>query len=209
MKQRLFHILFIALLSMAFPFHSSGNDKVIDFNFPQDVSKEALTDLNKALKSGDGQLTVDALVRYSIAQSGISQDNMPDIISRIEATINKEKQPHIRALLYHLEALVYQGYCDRYARWSDRQNPVGELPDDISEWDSDQFDLKIAQLIDKSLADPAALKAVPVTSLPDIILCNDLGAAYVPTLLEFLSKKGIEMIEGKDIYNYQSAGAHQ
>ena len=203
MRQRLFHILFIALLSMAFPFHSSGNDKVIDFNFPQDVSKEALTDLNKALKSGDGQLTVDALVRYSIAQSGISQDNMPDIISRIESTINKEKQPHIRALLYHLEALVYQGYSDRYARWSDRQNPVGELPDDISEWDSDQFDLKIAQLIDKSLADPAALKAVPVTSLPDIILCNDLGAAYVPTLLEFLSKKGIEMIEGKDIYNYQ------
>ena len=73
---------------MAFPFNTSGKDKkVIDFNYPQDVSKEALTDLDKALASGNGELTVDALVRYSIAQSGISQDNMADIVKRLESTI--------------------------------------------------------------------------------------------------------------------------
>ena len=201
MRQRLFHILFIALLSMAFPFHSSGNDKVIDFNFPQDVSKEALADLDKALKAGDGQLTVDALVRYGIAQSGISQDNMDDIISRIETTINKEKQPHIRALLYHLEALVYKGYRDRYARWSDRQNPVGELPTDISEWDNYQFDMKITELVEKSLAQPDALKAVTVTSLPGIIKCNKLGATFVPTLHEFLLMMGKEILSSLSIDN--------
>ena len=199
MRQRLFHILFIALLSMAFPFHSSGNDKVIDFNFPQDVSKEALTDLDKALKAGDGQLTVDALVRYSVAQSGISQDNMADIINRIESAVKKEKQPHIRALLTHLEALVYQGYRDRYARWSDRDNPVEETPTDISEWDHNQFNHKIARLVEQSLESPDALKAVPVTSLPDIIKCNELGATYVPTLLEFLSMKGLELMNETDV----------
>ena len=168
---------------MAFPFNSSGSTKEIDFNFPQDVSKQALTDLDKALKAGDGQQTVDALVRYSVAQSGISQDNMADIVSRIDAVIDKEKQPHIKALLYHLEALIYQGYRDRYASWSDRNNPVEETPTDVSEWDRRQFDKKIAELIEKSLADPAALKAVAVTSLPEIIRCNELGATYVPTLL--------------------------
>lgn len=199
MRQTIIHTLFIIiLLTMAFPLHSSGGEKEIDFNFPQDVSSEALTDLNKALKAGNGEQTVDALVRYSIAQSSISQDNMADILDRVETVIKKEKQPHIRALLYHLEGLIYQGYRDRYASWSDRKNPEGEVPADVSEWDHKQFDIKIAELVDKSLADPDALKQVSVTSLPSVIKCNKLGATYVPSLMEFLSMKGLEMLQGID-----------
>ena len=181
---------------MAFPFNSSGKDKkVIDFNYPQDVSKAALSDLDKALASGNGEQTVDALVRYSLAQSGISQDNMADIVNKLESTIANEKQSHIKALLYYFEALVYQGYSNRYARWSDRNNPVEETPADVSEWDRSQFNKKIAELVEKSLAEPDALHQVPVTSLPEIIECNELGATYVPTLLEFLSMKGLELLE--------------
>ena len=198
--KRIFTIFTLFLLIMASPFNSMGKDKkVIDFNYPQDVSKEALADLDNALKSGDGQLTVDALVRYSIAQSGISQDNMPEIVERLESTIAKEKQPHIKALLYYFEAVVYQGYRDRYARWSDRNNPVEEVPADVSEWDRKQFDKKIKELIEKSLAEPEALKAVAVTSLPEIIECNMLGATYVPTLHEFLLMKGKEMLDQSDL----------
>ena len=194
--KRIFTIFTFFLMIMASPFNSMGKDKkVIDFNYPQDVSKEALADLDKALKSGNGQLTVDALVRYSIAESGISQDNMPDIVERLDQVIAKEKQPHIKALLYYFEALVYQGYRDRYARWSDRNNPVGEVPADVSEWDRKQFDKKITELIEKSLAEPEALKAVAVTSLPEIIECNELGATYVPTLHEFLLMKCMEMLQ--------------
>ena len=172
--------------------------RIIDFNYPQDVSKEALVDLDNALKAGNGELTVDALVRYSIAQSGISQDNMPDIVEKLESTIAKEKQPHIKALLYYFEALVYQGYRDRHARWSNRNNPVEETPKDVSEWDRKQFNKKIAELVEKSLATPEALKQVAVTSLPGIIECNELGATYVPTLFEFLSMKGLELLNGND-----------
>ena len=184
---------------MAFPFDTFGkdDDHRVDFNYPQDVSKAALSDLDKALAKGDGQLTVDALVRYSIAQSGISQDNMPEIIERLEATIAREKQPHIKALLYYFEALAYQGYRERYSRPS-RNNPVGETPADISEWDDDQFDIKIAQLIDLSLAHRDALKQVPVTSLPDIIKCDKLGATYVPTMLEFMLMKDRELAKQMD-----------
>ena len=67
-------------------------NKMVDFNYPQDVSKTALTDLDKALKGGDGRLVVVAIVRYSIAQSGISHDNMPDIVSRIDSAIQLEKR---------------------------------------------------------------------------------------------------------------------
>ena len=184
---------------MAIPFNTSGkNTRIIDFNYPQDVSKEALADLDYALKAGNGELTVDALVRYSIAQSGISQDNMPDIVEKLESTIAKEKQPHIKALLYYFKALVYQGYRDRYARWSNRNNPVEETPKDVSEWDRNQFNKKIAELVEKSLANPQALKQVAVTSLPGIIECNKLGATYVPTLFEFLSMKSLDLLNGKE-----------
>ncbi len=184
---------------MAFPFNTSGNaNRIIDFNYPQDVSEEALADLDIALKAGDGELTVDALVRYSIAQSGISKDNMPEVVKRLESTIAKEKKPHIKALLYYFEALVYQGYRNRHARWSDRNNPVEEIPADVSEWDRNQFNKKIAELVEKSLAEPEVLKAVAVTSLPGIIECNELGATYVPTLFEFLSMKSLELLKDND-----------
>ena len=198
MKQAIIHFFLIILLTMGFPFHTSGENKVINFNFPQDVSREALADLNKALKSGDGQQTVDALVRYSIAQSGISKDNMPDIIKQIEATINKEKRPMYKALLNYFEAIVYQGYRDQFARWTNRKNPDGEMPDDVSEWDRNQFNAKIAQLLEASLTDSQALKQVPVTSLPDIIKCNTLGATYCPTLLEFMLMKNLEVYQTMD-----------
>ena len=196
MRQIIINILLIALLAMAFPFHTSGNVKQIDFNYPQDVSKEALADLDKAMKVGDGQETVNALVRYSIAQSGISQENMPKIIDQIETVIKKEKQPHVRALLNYFEALIYNGYCDRYGWGRKRNNPVEEMPTDVTEWDRSQFERKIMELCDKSLADMEALKQVPVTSLPKVLVYNDLGATYVPTLFEFMTIKNLDLLRG-------------
>ena len=198
MKQRFLHILLIVLLVMIYPFQTSGKVREVDFNYPQDVSKEALADLDKALKVGDGQLTVNALIRYSIAQSGISSDNMPDIVSRIESVINKEKQPHIRALLNYFEAIVYSNYCSRYAWGRKRLNPAEETPTDISEWDHAQFERKIIELADKSLADIELLKQVPVTSLPDILVYNELGTTYIPTLQEFMSIKCLDLLKGID-----------
>ena len=199
MKQRFFHIFLIALFIMAIPFHSSGHKKDVDFNFPKDVKENALADLNKALKSGDGQLTVDALVRYSIAESGISQDNMPDIIEQLEKVINKEKRPEYKALLYLFEAMVYDGYCDRYARYRDRNNPVEETPTDVSEWSREQFQGKIIELISRSMENPEALKQIPVTDMPDILVYNLLGAKYTPTLFEFMSRECYDMLSGNDM----------
>ena len=183
---------------MAFPFHSSGLVKPVDFNYPKDVSKEALSDLDKALKNGDGQMTVNALVRYSIAQSGISQDNMPDIVNQLETVINKEKQPHIRALLNYFEATVYESYLSRYGWGRKRNNPVEETPTDISEWSREQFEHKIVELTKKSIADVESLAQVPVTSLSEIMVYNELGTKYVPTMKEFMLMKGLDLLDDID-----------
>lgn len=183
-------ILFVMNL---FPNWMHASDKKIDFNFPQDVSKDALADLQSALKTHDGELTVDALIRFSIAQSGISDDNLPLIIDRIEETIKKEKRPEIKALLHYFEAVVFKNYLN--STYDDRDEEIeGEEPAaDYTEWNQEQFNARIDSLLAMAMADPEALQAIPVTSMSRVIKCNELGALYVPTLYQFLALQCKEM----------------
>ena len=66
-----------------FSFNAHAQDEP-DFDYPQQVSKDALAQLKKAQKGGDGQMMVDALVRFSIAKGKISQESMDTIITQIE-----------------------------------------------------------------------------------------------------------------------------
>lgn len=178
---------------MAF-FSLFSNAKGIDFNYPQDVSKAASADLNAALKSGDGQLAVDALVRFSIAQSGISDDNLPVIISRIDSTIKLERRPAYKALLRYFEAVVFDQYMNHAGVFGRTASPDVENPEDYSEWAPVQFRAKIEELVKSSVSDAASLKAVKVTDLDKILTYDDMGVTYVPTLYQFLLMKGIELL---------------
>jgi len=170
-------------------------NKMVDFNYPQDVSKTALTDLDKALKGGDGKQVVDAIVRYSLAQSGISQDNMPDIVERIESTIQQEKRPEYRALLNYFEACVFNAYLERYGL-HDRENPDAEIaPDDYTEWDYAMFHNKIDQLLHQALSQPEELKRHPISEFDGIITCDKQGALLVPTLYQFLCQRVRELTD--------------
>ena len=185
--------------------HGAGKQqREVDFNFPQDVSKEALADLDKALKKGDGYTVVDALVRYSLAQSSISPDNLPEIINRIEHTANKEKDPAVKALLFLLEARIFNDYSESYGVWDRRR--IADLDDDpdeevgsgsgltssgngedYSEWAPEQFKNRIDSLLRLSIANPAALKAVPLRSLEGIVRSESpVGYDLLPTLLSFV-----------------------
>ena len=175
-----------------------GKDANIDFNFPQDVSANALKDIDKALKTGDGKLTVDALVRYSIAQCEISDENFAPIINRIEATVKKEKDPVYRALLRYFEAILFSNYRANYGVWG-RHNPQGEpLPEDYSEWDNDQLNNRVRELISLSLEPKDALLAARVTDHKGLLTYDDMGATLVPTIYQFLCMRNIELLEKSD-----------
>ena len=188
-------IIFSLMLLMALCVTTVARDKnVPDFNYPQNVTKQAEADLQKALNSGDGQLLVDAIVRASLAQSQISRDNLPSIINRIEKTAQKEKRSPYSALLRYFQASVLSSYKSAFIS-SYRVNPIGMSDSDKKEeanenpydaWDVARFDSCIDSLINLAVADSAALTAVPLTSMPDIIKCNELGAKYLPTLYQFI-----------------------
>lgn len=193
------NLLFVVMMALI-PFTSHAG-KEVDFNFPQDVSAQALTDLNGALKSGDGQLVVDALVRYSIAQSGISQDNISTVVSRIDSTLALERRSEYRAMLNYFKGVVFASYMQHYARRS-RQNAVeAEAPSDYSEWDRAQFCDAIDQCITSALADCDALAAHPLESFKGIInYDNDPHAiTYIPTLREFMLMKCAKLADDVDL----------
>ncbi|MBR1881430.1 MAG: hypothetical protein IJ808_00195 [Muribaculaceae bacterium] len=206
-------IIFSLMLLMALCVTTVARDKnVPDFNYPQNVTKQAEADLQKALNSGDGQLIVDAIVRASLAQSQISRDNLPSIIKRIEKTAQKEKRSPYSALLRYFQASVLSSYKSAFIS-SYRVNPIGMSDSDKKEeanenpydaWDVARFDSCIDSLINLAVADSAALTAVPLTSMPDIIKCNELGAKYLPTLYQFIIFHGLALTDKSSSKLYQS-----
>ncbi len=183
--KRLFFILCILLATFSHTFASNtANDKP-DFRFPKTVAREAESDLKRALRQGDGEGVVDALVRYSLAWSSISTENLDDITTRIEQVANGEQRPDIRALLLHLEARVLSAHPDR--------------------WRKDGMAFRVDSLLDASLRDIEALTQCPLTNYPRIIDLGENpdsreareGQRLLPTLTHFLLYHARQM--GKDM----------
>ena len=169
-----------------FSFNAKGQEEP-DFDYPQQVSKDALAQLKKAQRSGDGQMMVDALVRFSIAKAKISQETMDTIIMQIEDVKKKEQRADYKALLNFLEAAVFKSYRDAYTVY-DRENPKDDpLPADYTEWDNNQFNAKIKELVRAALTDEQYLKTCPIGNYNKIFVEGDeMGAVYVPTLFQAL-----------------------
>lgn len=191
-------ILILSIMGF-FSFFASAIEEP-DFDYPQQVSKDALAQLKKAQKSGDGQMLVDALVRFSIAKSKVSQETMDTIITQIEAVKKVEKRADYKALLNYFEALVFKGYKESYQVY-DRENATNEeASSDYTEWDPAQFDAKINELILATLQDEDALKACPITAYDKIIIGADaMGKTYVPTLFQFLCIHCLELTNDKEL----------
>ena len=167
-----------------------------DFDYPQQVSADAQKDLKAALKNGDGQMVVDALVRYSIAKSSITDESIDTIIPQIEQIRLKETRADYRALLSYFEAVVLKSYSSSHWR-NDHDNAMDEAePKDFSEWSNEQFNRRVDQLLLEAVGNPDALMQCPITGYKRIIDSSDkLGAIYCPNLLTFLAKCCGELTE--------------
>lgn len=191
---------FIFFLSfMGFLSFSTHAIEEPDFDYPQQVSKAALLQLKKAQKTGDGQMLVDALVRFSIAKSKISQESMDTIITEIEKVKKKENRADYKALLNYFEAIVFNSYRNAYGVY-DRQNAVNEeVKGDYTEWSNEEFDQKVKSLILESLKEEQALKLCPISNYSNILInSNEMGRTYVPTLYHFLCIKALENFGNDD-----------
>ena len=196
-------ILILTIMGL-FSFNAHAQDEP-DFDYPDKVCKAALAQLKKAQKSGDGQMMVDALVRFSIAKGKVTQESMDTIITQIEDVKKKEMRADYKAILNYLEACVFKDYVDAYGV-RDRENAVDEaLSSDYTEWDNEQFNNKIKELIRASLADEQYLKQCPIGNYSKIFIDGDkMGAVYVPTLFQALCVNSMKLFAYKDDDNFEN-----
>ncbi len=167
-----------------------------DFAYPKKVSVSAKKELDIALSTGNGQKVIRSLVDYTIAQSLISTDNLPEAITAIEQVATKEKDPCICSLLYTMLCDIYLEIYDN-DRWkyNRRNNPLLPLPDDYSTWDGNQFKHKIFSLCDSALSCPEALQASPLKDYKEIISFNNLSLTFYPSLYDFVARHIIDNLE--------------
>ncbi len=198
MRNLLSKLILILTVMGLFSFNAHAQDEP-DFDYPQQVSKDALAQLKKAQKSGDGQMMVDALVRFSIAKGKVSQESMDTVITQIEDVKKKEKRADYKAILNYLEACVFNDYVQAYGVRG-RENAVDETPaSDYTEWDNEQFNNKIKELIRASLADEEYLKQCPIGNYSKVFIDgNAMGAVYVPTLFQALCVNSLKLYEYQD-----------
>ena len=90
--QQIITFLFLILALMT----SAQTNNTPDFAYPKQVADNAQKNITTSLNTGNGKALVKSLVEYSIAQSLIDADNLPETIERIEEIAAKEKDPCIQ-----------------------------------------------------------------------------------------------------------------
>jgi len=190
-------ISFIILLTTITNFSAKANDvNEPDFAFPQKVSLQAETNLNYALKTGNGNAIIRSLIDFSIAQTLINSDSIQPIINKIEQVVAKEKNPCTKALLNTLLCQIYaEIYSSNAITIERRTNIISGAPSDITKWSKKDFENKVLMLCDEALKDADALKKTKLSDYSDIITHNSLTFIYYPTLYDFISNRAIQNIQ--------------
>ena len=154
-----------------------------DFKYPDNVKTTALADIKKAEGSGDKMLLLDAVIRYTLAESMTSTDNAPKVFDTIEKYRKQESAPEYAALYALLEAKAYSAYCENaYVRQAQQHDT---LPQDVSEWTYLDFSAKIKQLYREALSYKDALAKTPIERFSKVISYDKQSVKYYPTLLDF------------------------
>ena len=164
-----------------------------DFKYPKNVKTTALADIKKAEKSGEKILLLDAVIRYTLAESMISADNAPEVFGTIEKYRKAETAPDFAALYALLEAKAYAAYrdCTNVRRAQKHET----LPDDITEWSFADFSDKISQLVALALKDKEALRSAPLSRFGKVLNYKEKYLKFYPTLLDFCYLTGGRLLD--------------
>ena len=198
MTRKTFLILFLLVITSLNSF-AMPDSHTPDFAFPKQVSENAQKDLQIAIKSGNSNGIIRALLDFSTAQYLIDSNNLHSTISTIEDVALSEKDPCTKSLLFTLLSDIYRKiYLNDKYKYDNRSNPRFPLPDDYHTWDGQQFKDKIISLCDSALSSPDALQATKLSEYKDVISIDDMTIIYYPSLYDFIARHIINTLTELD-----------
>ncbi len=180
------------LVSVTFFMTAQNKITEPDFAFPKKVSANAEAALKTAIKTSDGNMVIRSLIDYALAQSAVSNDNLPDVMQRIDEIRIKEQNPCTKAILDILMARIYLNIyeADKY-KYDTRSLPLMPVPQDYNLWSGEQFRHVISGMCSSSVINSAALQLSQLSSYKEIIDASRETLIYYPTLYDFIANESI------------------
>lgn len=174
------------------------NTDAPDFAYPQQVVKDAAAKLDKALADGDGTAVVSALIQSGLAQTSISPDSLPAVITRIESVNASVDDEVTHALIDMLLAEIYTQYYEADSYNLNRRPALAVPGSDITLWSGKEFKDKILELYDDAFTHSGALKKARITDYASIISCDKGSEIFYPTLFDFASARAVNGLANLD-----------
>lgn len=163
-----------------------------DFNYPQTVTTDADKRLATAIKEQNNEDIMLALIQSSLAQSMISSENLSSIIENLIEAKNAVNDDCVKASIDLLEAHILNAYRNQYRyKLANRKNLTAANYSNIDEWDNEQFQSRISELLDSALAYQNALTTAPVTKYSKFVKINDESVDTYPTMYDFIAYRSI------------------
>lgn len=198
MLKRVFPFFIALIMSIFSIFGNNSNNnnkkpddnKLPDFNFPKDVIRDSEAQLKEALAKGDGISVVDALVKFSLANSSISDETFESVVKKVYEVIDKEKQPDTKALLYFLLYKIYDSHEDAIEAETCYKQAI-ENENELKKY-------KIADYTPIIKSDEIGRRLCP--TLYDFLRYKKDGTSYIYSILEEGEMEGFRI---KDLYCYE------
>lgn len=190
---RILAVLSAAIISLTGMVNARQSYTTPDFAYPKTVSAKSVAELDSALKSGDEIKALRQLMDYSLAQSKIGNDNLHDVITKINSVRPLLSQESSQALLSLLKAKIYLDiYTANEYKYDKRNLPLLPLPNNYEEWSGEQFRQVISDLCDDALTAQAQLKTEKLSDYELIIDIKNKDLVYFPTLFDFVAYRTID-----------------
>lgn len=185
------------LLSLTFASSDAAVPGQPDFAYPKTVSAQAEKSLDDAILHSDNVGIVRSLMDFYLAQTSIGADNTPKALSRIADVCREADDESLKAMLYLLQADIYNGIYrgDRW-KYDGRDIPLLPIPDNYKLWSGGQFKHRIISLIDSALSFAPQLEQVPLKDYARVINADAHTYIYYPTLYDFVASRSIGILEG-------------
>lgn len=149
--------------------------------------------LNTAIKEGNTQQVIKALIYKNKFNLEISKDNDNQIFADLEDLLMKTTNVADESLLHSMLAQLYLDYMNDHL-WEINQRTalVDYVPKDMKEWSRNIFERKALSHLTESVHNQNELLAIRTKSYSDIINIGVDSERLFPTLYDFLMDRAID-----------------
>lgn len=166
-----------------------------DFAYPKTVIANAEKALASSKKSKNYETTVKALIQITLADAQLSEANVDSRVRLCEETAKDLPSPY-KQIVYSVEAEILDTYRESSSYFfSSRVVDMENIPESISEWDGKVFDVKVRELLKKSLDSPTALRNVPIAEIQPLLEnLSEKQQTYYPSVYELLAYRALRIL---------------